>query len=149
MTVSARSDLAWVSQCSALEKKTFAKHEAMDIAAEVHGRGVTLLCAAPDSAPTMCAGFLVAQRSSLALSVTKLVVAPAWRRRGVGSALLAHAAQLGRHGRAQLATLHVDENNAAAKALYLSMGFVVSGRRSDYYRPGRSALAMELDLTAA
>ena len=50
--------------------------------------------------------------------------------------------------RAQVCTLHVDETNAAAIALYCSMGFAVSGRRVDYYRMGRSALAMELALVS-
>ena len=49
-----------------------------------------------------------------------------------------------RAGRAQSCSLHVDESNEAAKALYQSLGFIVSSRRKDYYRVGRHALAMEL-----
>ena len=53
---------------------------------------------------------------------------------------------MARHGRAQVCTLHVDETNEPAKALYLSMGFEVTGRRVDYYRVGRSALSMEVNM---
>ena len=31
----------WLRQCAAIERKCFAKHEAMDVAAEARGRGVT------------------------------------------------------------------------------------------------------------
>ena len=91
-------------------------------------------------------GFAVVQRTSLALHLTKLVVLPAQRRSGVGTALLAAAIETARHGRAQLVTLHVDEGNAPAQALYRRMGFGVTGRRDDYYRVGRHALVMELEL---
>jgi ribosomal protein S18 acetylase RimI-like enzyme len=85
----------------------------------------------------------VLQRSSLTLAITKLVVAPNARRSGVGRALMAHALEMASKARAQCCTLHVDETNEPAKALYLAMGFVVAGRRQDYYCVGRSALAME------
>ena len=146
VTVAARSDASWVGQCATIEKRAFAKHEAMDIAKEVKGRGVTLLCAAPADAPNTCVGFAVVQRSSLALAITKLVVVKEARRAGVGSALMRHAVEFARKARAQVCTLHVDEANEPAKALYLAMGFVVAGRRADYYRVGRSALAMERSL---
>ena len=43
-------------------------------------------------------------------------------------------------------TLHVDEANGAARALYASEGFVATGRRPDYYAVGRHAIAMQLEL---
>ena len=146
VVVSVRGDGAWLEMCAAMEKKCFAKHEAMDIPREAKGRGVTILCAAPLASPATCVGFAVVQRSSLALAVTKLVVAPHMRRRGIGRALLAHAVAIGQQGRAQLCTLHVDESNLPARELYQSMGFAVTTRRADYYRIGRHALAMEMNL---
>ena len=146
VAVGPRADASAVALCAAIEKKCFAKHEAMDVAAEARGRGVTLLCASPLDEPGGVVGFAVVQRSSIALSLTKLVVAPHRRRGGVGRALLAHAVAMARQARAQACTLHVDETNEPAKALYASLGFAVSGRRVDYYRAGRSALAMELSL---
>ena len=147
-TVAVRTtDVRWINMCAAIEKKCFAKHEAMDVAKEAKARGVTLLCAAMDDEdPNACVGFAVVQRSSLALNLTKLVVMPAKRRMGVGRALLDAVVGLARQGRAQVCTLHVDESNEAAKRLYEATGFVVQGRREDYYRVGRSALFMEMKL---
>ena len=148
MSVATRSGNAhWVGLCSTIERKCFAKHEAMDIATEAKRRDVTLLCASTAAEPTVCVGYLLTQRSSFALHVTKLVVTPAMRRQGIGRALLTAAVESGKAGRAQLLTLHVDESNEAAKQLYLSVGFGVTGRREDYYKAGRSALVMELALS--
>ena len=94
-------DVNWVQMCGAIERKCFAKHEAMDVAKEVKGRGVTLLCAALIEDPATCAGFAVVQRSSLALAITKLVVVPHLRRRGVGRALMCKAIASARQGRAR------------------------------------------------
>ena len=147
VTVSTRTaEATWIGMCASIEKKCFAKHEAMDIAKEAKTRGVTLLCAALDEAPDVCVGFAVVQRSSLALNLTKLVVMPAKRRMGIGRALLDSAVALARNGRAQVCTLHVDETNSSAKRLYEAAGFVVQSRRQDYYRVGRSALFMEMNL---
>ena len=49
----------------------------------------------------------------------------------------------GRDGRAQCATLHVDEANTPARRLYAAAGFVEGGRREDYYAVGRHAIFME------
>ena len=67
---------------------------------------------------------------------------------GVGRALLERAIETARTGRAHSCSLHVDTTNEPAKALYASLGFKVTGRRDDYYKPGRHAFAMELDLAA-
>ena len=147
VTVSVRSEPAWITQLQTIERKCFAKHEAMDVAKELKGRGVTVISAATTEAPATAVGFAVVQRSSLALHLQKLVVVPALRRKGVGTAMLAHAVELARKGRAQVCTLHVDEANAPARALYEAMGFVVTARRDDYYRVGRHALVMEFDLS--
>ena len=67
--------------------------------------------ASPLDAPSECAGYLVMQRASLAANITKLVVAPARRRAGVGGALLAAAGKL----RETLAHAAVRGDDAAAK----------------------------------
>ena len=59
-----------------------------------------------------------------------------------------HAIAAARASRAQACTLHVDTENEAAKRLYGSAGFRVTGERRDYYRPGRHAHAMELELAS-
>ena len=147
VSVSTRSDAHWVALCSAMERKCFAKHEAMDVTKEAKGRGATLLCASPLAQPQECVGYAMTTRSSLALHLTKLVVTPAERRKGVGRALLAKVLDVARSGRAQVCTLHVDEGNTPAQALYRSLGFEETGRRDDYYRVGRHALVMEKEMT--
>jgi ribosomal protein S18 acetylase RimI-like enzyme len=152
-----------LQRCSALERKCFAKHEAMDLAVETRGRGSSLIVALeegqiwPDlgalgasaggDAPSPAvAGYLVLQRSSMAASVAKLVVAPSRRRQGIGRRLLARAIEIATVGRARVCTLHVDTANAPALALYRSLGFAVVSAKLDYYCVGRDAFAMELDL---
>jgi 2-(3-amino-3-carboxypropyl)histidine synthase len=146
VTARGATEANWLAMCASIEKKCFAKHEAMDVAKEASGRGVVVMCAALNDDPGVCVGFIVVQRSSLALAITKLVVAPHMRRRGIGRALLTAAIAHARAGRAQVCTLHVDETNEAASKLYLAMGFKAIGRREDYYRAGRSALQMQLAL---
>lgn len=65
---------------------------------------------------------------------------------GVGRALLRHAVDAARSARAQLCVLNVDTENEPAKQLYISLGFKITGRREDYYKPGRHAYALELAL---
>jgi ribosomal-protein-alanine N-acetyltransferase len=75
--------------------------------------------------------------------VITLDVAPQFRRRGVGRALLAELlSRLTRAG-AHRAILEVDVGNAAAIAFYRRFGFRSRRRIPDYYAPGRAALKME------
>ena len=58
-----------------------------------------------------------------------------------------------RHARevreATICTLHVDVSNAAARALYTSMGFKQRGEvHFDFYEEGRHAIEMALDMVA-
>ena len=66
----------------------------------------------------------------------------------MGRVLLERAIEMARANRVQTCSLHVDTENAPAKGLYLSLGFQVTGRRDDYYKPGRHAFAMALELAA-
>ena len=155
----------WVAQCLALERRIFPPHEAMDIADQVRTRGVTLLCASPMTewvgihigpsvGPGTCVGYAILQRSETpssadadSLLIAKLAVAPALRRRGVGRALLAAAISHARATRAGSCTLHMDVTNAPARALYTSLGFTPRGDTLfDFYRPGRHATEMALQL---
>jgi ribosomal-protein-alanine N-acetyltransferase len=64
-------------------------------------------------------------------------VAEPFRRRGLARALLATALD-------GTVFLEVRESNAAAIALYSTLGFVVTGRRKNYYSgPREDALVME------
>jgi ribosomal protein S18 acetylase RimI-like enzyme len=55
--------------------------------------------------------------------LTDLFVATAYRRRGVGRALIAHIEQLAKAGRAADLVILTGFDNAAAQALYRAMGY--------------------------
>jgi len=63
-----------------------------------------------------------------------MMVAPAWRRRGVGSALMRQAIAWGRNVGVEKLELSVYPDNAAAIALYRSFGFEEEGRLRGHSR---------------
>jgi len=81
--------------------------------------------------------------------VLNLAVDPVLRRRGVArtllTALLTRAVQRGCHS----ATLEVRRDNAAARALYESMGFRPVGVRKRYYTDGEDAMIYSVDRLTA
>lgn len=84
------------------------------------------------------------------VQVQNLAVHPGFRRRGLGRHLLrlglAEAAARG----AKVATLEVRPSNLAARRLYLSLGFVQTGRRPGYYQTEKEdAILLDCDLAAA
>ena len=64
--------------------------------------------------------------------ILNLAVDPAWRRRGVGSALLSAVLE----GAGGTIFLEVAESNSPAIALYRKQGWVDAGLRSGYYNHG-------------
>ena len=63
-----------------------------------------------------------------------MMVAQAWRGRGVGSALVAAAIEKSREQGLHKLSLEVFPHNEAAIALYRKFGFVEEGRRVRHYR---------------
>jgi ribosomal-protein-alanine N-acetyltransferase len=81
--------------------------------------------------------------------VTNLAVHPDWRRRGVGSTLLAHGLAHARALGGRRAFLEVRPANAEARRLYARFGFREVGVRKGYYfDTGEDALVLEADLEA-
>lgn len=81
------------------------------------------------------------------VEVHNLAVHRAARRRGLGRALLRHALAVARTRGAQRMFLEVRAGNVAARALYASCGFVLAGRRRDYYsEPREDALLLARNL---
>jgi ribosomal-protein-alanine N-acetyltransferase len=78
------------------------------------------------------------QRESAAYIQT-LEVHPAFRGRGIGAELLIRAEESARLAGAQIITLHVDIENAAAIRLYESRGYARQGREEHYYARHRAA----------
>ena len=65
-----------------------------------------------------------------------LMVAPEWRRRGVGRALLQSAERWARETGVRKLELHVFPHNEAAIALYEGAGYEREGYRRGHYRRG-------------
>jgi [ribosomal protein S18]-alanine N-acetyltransferase len=93
------------------------------------------------------AGFLVSRQNFAGDEVSfpereilNLAVAPAFRRMGIGSALLSEELRA-----AADFFLEVRESNLAAQALYRRFGFAEVGRRAAYYRfPIEAAIVMKM-----
>ncbi|WP_298483363.1 ribosomal protein S18-alanine N-acetyltransferase [uncultured Ruminococcus sp.] len=91
------------------------------------------------SGETVC-GYLVLSRAGTEMSVDDIAVHPAFRRQGVGKLLLEWT-----HGQYPACDfwLEVRESNAAAMALYQSLGYTQVGFRKRYYQnPEEGAVLM-------
>jgi ribosomal-protein-alanine N-acetyltransferase len=76
----------------------------------------------------------------------RIAVDPAYRRRGLASALLDATIALARGGRADRLLLEVREDNAGALSFYAAREFVEIDRRRRYYRDGATAVVMRRSL---
>jgi ribosomal-protein-alanine N-acetyltransferase len=77
------------------------------------------------------------------LHINNLAVLPAFRRRGVASALLERVLEHGVRVGARSAMLEVRRSNEAARQLYERFGFTVAGVRHGYYtKPVEDALVL-------
>ncbi|MDH4345213.1 MAG: ribosomal protein S18-alanine N-acetyltransferase [Thermoleophilia bacterium] len=91
-------------------------------------------------------GYLVLSRFVDAWHVMNLAVDPAWRRRGIASALLCRLFELTRDDSRRGYTLEVRVSNLAAIGLYEGFGFHSKGIRRAYYTDNREdALIMWRD----
>jgi ribosomal protein S18 acetylase RimI-like enzyme len=85
------------------------------------------------------------------VTVNGIAVDPAWRRRGVGRALIDAAAAESRRRGARRLTLRVFEPNVGARRLYESAGFVAEGvLRGEFFLDGEYVddIWMALDLVS-
>jgi ribosomal-protein-alanine N-acetyltransferase len=86
-----------------------------------------------------CAGWVIFDE----LHINNLAVDPAWRRRGVASALLTFVLQAAAAEGAARSTLEVRRSNEPARRLYERFGFAFAGVRTAYYRePVEDALVL-------
>ena len=92
-------------------------------------------------------GFIVYWLVHDEVHVLNIATAREERRRGIGRALMAEAADSGRRRGATLATLEVRRSNAPAIALYRALGYRQAGVRPNYYAEEKEdAIVMVLDL---
>ncbi len=78
----------------------------------------------------------------------RIMVDPSCRGAGVATGLLHRAIAVAAERGATRMLLEVQQDNAAAFALYERAGFVPIAERRDYYGPGLHATVMEADLPA-
>lgn len=79
-------------------------------------------------------GFVLARDLADEAEILSLAVLPAFRRRGIGRALLDAAFAEARRRGAGSVVLEVAAENRSARRLYAACGFVQVGRRPGYYR---------------
>ncbi len=91
-------------------------------------------------------GFVLLQSIVPEAELFRLVVAPQFRRQGVGLLLLQSSLRHLHAMGAQTCFLEVRDSNKAAQALYERVGFRETGRRKKYYRaPVEDALLLQND----
>jgi ribosomal-protein-alanine N-acetyltransferase len=92
------------------------------------------------------AGYLITSRYVDAWHVMNIAVSPAFRRRGIATALLEKLFELTADGSGRGYTLEVRVSNDAAIKLYERLGFATRGMRRGYYTDNREdALIMWRD----
>ncbi len=104
---------------------------------------------APDvqNKPETLIGYLCGQIIMDEAELDRIAVAPSFRGRGYGRALLDEFISEAAAAGARHIFLEVRQSNQAAAGLYLSSGFRQTGRRKRYYRhPVEDALILEKDL---
>jgi ribosomal-protein-alanine N-acetyltransferase len=117
---------------------------AVDFAAEL-ARPYALMLVARHSGAV--GGFLLAWRAADELHLTDLGVTAPARRRGLARALVGALRREGERGTARTILLEVRASNAAALALYGSLGFAELDRRAHYYADNdEDAVVMQLQL---
>ena len=98
---------------------------------EVEGDDTIILVAEAGGEPVGQLGLHLARYGAADLG---MVVAPSWRGRGVGTALMAEAVERARAAGAHKIALQVWPHNAAAIALYERFGFQREGYLTRHYR---------------
>lgn len=103
-----------------------------DFAAYIQDPAVTPAFIACDRKRNL-AGFAVLRMAEDEAELLSIAVAPKWRRRGVGRALMDAALADLLHSPARHLFLEVDRTNQSAIALYRRLGFADVGTRKNYY----------------
>lgn len=94
-----------------------------------------------------CVGYIGARIIADECEIMNIGVLPAWRRRGIASALLDRFLSEAAVRGARVAFLEVRASNAPALALYEKSGFEAAGRRKNYYdAPVEDAILLRVSL---
>ncbi len=81
------------------------------------------------------------------MQILNIAVRKTLRLKGIARKLIEFAIRTGKDRQARVAILEVRKSNTAARSLYESLGFRITGERPGYYdTQGESAILMELDI---
>ncbi len=81
------------------------------------------------------------------LQITSIAVHPQHLRKGLGKIILSNLIKRCKHNGIKNIYLEVKDTNEPAKAFYKSMGFEITGNRSNFYKDGSNALIYSKELT--
>lgn len=130
--------------CSVEEQSSFSPWPREVIGADLSGDSPYLyLCA---RARGLVLGFGAVLRKGKTAELANLAVLPEFRRRGVGSQLLAGLSEIAESLGCSRMSLYVRQSNTGAADLYRLFGFAVLGRHRKYYAGEEDALLMEAPL---
>lgn len=108
-----------------------------------------LVARVPEGPAETVAGFICFWLVADEIQILNVAVHPAYRRRGIGRALLMRCLSEGLLKKARKAFLEVRSSNTAAQRLYRSLGFREVGQRRNYYGELQEhATLMELNMAA-
>ncbi len=119
---------------AALHKEAFGDPWSEGAFVDLMARSIAFAFAAHEGDAPL--GFILAWAPLPDAEILTLAVRPDARRRGVGAALTAAAAERAVKAGASGLYLEVAADNHAARALYQRSGFVETGRRRGYYARG-------------
>jgi ribosomal-protein-alanine N-acetyltransferase len=89
---------------------------------------------------------LLFRKNSCIARLYSIAVAPEYRGKGVGSAMLQHAENRARKKGCKKMHLEVKDTNTAALNMYIKHGYTIIDFLQDYYREGMPAYRMEKTL---
>lgn len=143
----AKQDL--IHQVQHVEKKSFARREAMDFDTELQKRNMDLFIIVDDSdvvtslKPKMVAYMaFVHLKTRNAVLLHKVCVLEEYRERGIAKTVLeAQAEVLKKQGCTKI-QLWVDAGNVPARRLYEALGLEEVSKVNDYYAVGRTGVQM-------
>jgi L-phenylalanine/L-methionine N-acetyltransferase len=118
----------------AAERDGIATEPPVDVAARTAQFAATVAGSVIAVADGQVIGMIHVEASRHGFGEFGMLVARDWRGRGVGSALVQAAIDLGRQQGLHKMSLEVFAHNAAGIALYRKCGFVEEGRRTGQYR---------------
>ena len=146
----AQSDIASILE---IERESQPEPWTQNSFAEEIGRGRLFVARPADADPSSgafrgeIAGYICFWCVQDEVQILNVAVKKALRRQGIARKLLCFAISTEQASAAKVAVLEARKSNAAARGLYESFGFRVTGERPGYYgAQSESAILMELDI---